>query len=79
MRDRVPREEIEKWLEKVKEEMKNIKGKPDFIRNIQAYVDDCEHWLKEGDYVLAFESIIWSWAWVEIGKEMGLIKVSSLE
>ena len=74
MRDRVTREEIEKWLNKIKKEMKNIDGKRKFIENINAYVSDCEHWLKEEDYVLAFESVIWAWSWFEIGQEIGVIK-----
>ncbi len=76
MKDRIPREEIEKWLRKIKKEMKNVDGKVEFIKNINAYVSDCEHWLEEGDYVLAIESVIWSWAWLEIGKELGILKKS---
>jgi len=73
MKDRIPKEEIEKWLSKIRKEMENIDGKMDFIKNIEAYVNDCEHWLKEGDYVLAFESVIWAWSWLEIGKELGIL------
>lgn len=75
MRDRIPREEIEKWLDKCKKEMKNVKGKKEFIENTEAYINDCEHWLKEGDYVLAFESVIWAWSWLEIGKELEILRL----
>jgi hypothetical protein len=78
MRDRIPREEIEKWLKKLKKELKDVKatnkkGK-EFLDNINAYVYDCEHFLKNGDYVLSFESITWAWSYCTIGKDLGLLK-----
>ena len=77
MRDRITKEEIGKWLDRIKNELKNIKatGKKaeELLENIKAYVSDCEHWMKEEDYVLGFESVIWAWAWYEIGKELRLI------
>ena len=78
MRDKIPREEIEKWLKKIKKELKNVqatdkKGK-EFLDNINAYVYDCEHFLKNGDYVLSFESITWAWSYYTISKELGLLE-----
>jgi hypothetical protein len=77
IKNRVSREEIEKQLVKLKKELRNIKAEnkksEEFLRNINAYIYDCEHFLKKGDYVLAFESIVWAWAWFEIGKELKLI------
>lgn len=78
MRDKIPREEIEKWLKRIKEELKNVKASnkkgKEFLDNINAYVYDCEHFLKNGDYVLSFEAVIWSWAYMSICKELGLLK-----
>jgi len=78
MRDKIPREEIDKWLTKMKKELKNIKainkkGK-EFLNNINAYVYDCEYFLKNGDYVLSFEAVIWSWSLLTIGKDLGILK-----
>lgn len=78
MKDRIPREEIEKWLNKLKKELTttkptNEKGK-EFLKNIHAYVYDCEHFLKNGNYVLSFEAVIWSWSFLTIGKDLGLLK-----
>jgi len=78
MRDKIPREEIEKWLKRIKNELKDVKstnekGK-EFLDNINAYVYDCEHFLKNGDYVLSFEAVIWSWAFMSICKELGFLK-----
>lgn len=83
MRDRIPKEEIEKWLERMERELKKVKpsdekGK-EFLKNINAYVHDCRHWLKNEDLVLSWESIIWAWAYLEIGKELNLLKVSTEE
>jgi len=78
MRDRIPREEIETWLKRLKKELKNVeasekKGK-EFLANINAYVYDCEHFLKNGDYILSFESITWAWSYYTIGKDLGLLE-----
>jgi hypothetical protein len=78
MKDKIPRKEIEKWLTRIKKELKNTKaankkGK-EFLDNINAYVYDCEHFLKNGDYVLSFESIIWAWSFYEIGKDLKFLK-----
>jgi hypothetical protein len=78
MRDKIPREEIEKWLTKLKKELAttqamNEKGK-EFLKNINAYVYDSEHFLKNGDYILSFEAVLWSWSYLTIGKDLELLK-----
>jgi hypothetical protein len=78
MNDRIPKEEIEKWLVKIKKELKTVKASDkkgkEFLDNINAYVNDCEHFLKKGKYVLSFESIVWAWAYLEISKDLKLLK-----
>ena len=78
MNDRIPKEEIEKWLVRIKKELKTVKvsdkkGK-EFLDNINAYVNDCEHFLEKGEYVLSFESVVWAWAYLEISKDLKLLK-----
>jgi hypothetical protein len=78
MNDRIPKEEIEKWLNRIKDELKTVKtsdkkGK-EFLNNINAYVNDCEHFLEKGEHVLSFESVIWAWAYLEISKDLKLLK-----
>ncbi|MBU5688354.1 MAG: DUF357 domain-containing protein, partial [Candidatus Aenigmarchaeota archaeon] len=34
-----------------------------------AYVNDCKYWLKEGDYVKAWEVISFAWGLYEAGEE----------
>ncbi len=74
MRDRIPREEIEKWLSKLKKNLENVeandkKGK-DLLENIQAYVYDTEHFLKKEDYVKAWEAISFAWGLFEAGIDL---------
>lgn len=74
VKNRVTKNEIERQLSKLKKELNNVEVKSkrgkEFLKNINAYIYDCEHFLNNGDYVLAFESIVWAWAWFEIGKEL---------
>ena len=70
--------ETEKWKKKVEEEMKNIspssrKGK-EFSENIRAYIKDSGYFLERGDYIRAFEAIIWAWALFETGKAEGILQ-----
>jgi len=78
IKDRVSLEEIQKQLIKLKERLKTVKavkseGK-EFLENIKAYVNDTEYFIKKGEYVLAFESIVWAWAWFEIGERLGFLE-----
>jgi hypothetical protein len=77
MNDKVTKEEIEKWLNRIKKELKTVKavnGKgKEFLKNINAYVNDCEYFLEKGEFVLSFESIVWAWAYLEIGKDLNLL------
>lgn len=69
--------ETEKWLEKIKREINEVeadkaKGK-EFLKNIHAYISDSQHFLESGNLIESFEAIIWAYAYLEIGKEIGLI------
>jgi len=68
--------EIAKWLPKAKAEVKKIKKVNDeeFLVNIKAYIKDTEYFLEKGDLVKGFEAVVWSWAWLEIGKLKGILK-----
>jgi len=43
------------------------------LRNINAYISDSEYFLKKGDLVRAFECVVWAWAWLEIGLDIGIL------
>ncbi len=72
------REETEKWLERAKKERKKIKlsneSRKNFLKNVDAYISDCEHFLKENKLILAFEAVVRAWSWLEICKELGIFR-----
>ena len=72
------KQETEKWLQRIKSEREKItlidKNKENFLNNIDSYVADSEHFLANGDLIRAFEAVIWAFAWMEIGKELGIIR-----
>lgn len=65
--------EAEKWLEKLKGRMRRLEGDKRFIDNIKAYASDSEFFIRRSDYIRAFECVIWAWAWLEIGLEIGKV------
>lgn len=75
---RTLKEETEKWLEKIKKEKiepkKTSRELDEQITNIKAYISDCRHFLKEGDYVRAFEAVVYAWGILETCQRLGLLK-----
>ena len=67
------RHETEKWYAKVIEKRKKIKSKSEYMKNIDAYISDSQHFLKKGDLIRAFESVVWAWAWIEILEDLKII------
>ncbi len=74
MHDKVPKEEIEKWLNRLDAKLERIKPKTkkgeEIIANARAYRQDCEHWLKEENLFLSFESVVWAWAIIETAESL---------
>ena len=72
------RKETEKWLLKVKEEMKSARlldqERKHVLENINAYIKDSEYFLEKNDLIRAFEAVIWAWAILENSREFGVIK-----
>jgi hypothetical protein len=71
--------ETEKWAAKLRKELPSaapaVKEGREFIVNIKAYLDDSGRFTEKGDLVRAFEAVVWAWAWLEIGREMKILKV----
>lgn len=67
-----------KWLNRIREKIKNVeavnKKGEEFLRNINAYISDTEYFLNKNDLIRAFECIVWAWAWLEIGLNIGILK-----
>ncbi|HDD72518.1 MAG TPA: DUF357 domain-containing protein [Candidatus Aenigmarchaeota archaeon] len=76
------KEETEKWLKKLEERTVQIrrsdsrerKRLDDVINNMHAYISDCRHFLNKGDYINAFEAIIYAWGIYETCIHLGLLK-----
>ncbi|RLJ04942.1 MAG: DUF357 domain-containing protein [Candidatus Aenigmatarchaeota archaeon] len=76
------RKETEKWLKKIRDKLSVVgandeKGKG-ILKNINAYVEDCEYFMKKGDLIRAFEAVIWAWAYLEIYSGEGILKSKSV-
>lgn len=72
-------EETLKMLKKIepmvnKVEVNSKKGE-EMLTNMKAYIADSKHFLKQKDLVKAFESVVWSWAIMEICEELGFFKL----
>lgn len=72
------RVEIEKWSRRLDESMAGVKPSGEkgakLLENLKAYRDDAGHFLKQGDLIRSFESLIWAWAILEIGRDLGHLK-----
>lgn len=70
--------EIEKWTRKLDNRLPNLKAiddsGEDLMENARAYRRDSEHFLKKNEPIKSYESLIWAWAFIEIGEELGHIE-----
>lgn len=69
--------ETMKWLKKIMEERKRVSladtDRQEFLKNMDAYISDSQHFLKQGNLIEAFEAVIWAWAIMSIGKDIGIL------
>ena len=75
------KQETDKWLERMKNEMENIELLDDsreyMVQNIRAYISDSEIFLKQGELVMAFEAVLWAWAIFETLRDLKIITTKS--
>jgi len=71
-------EEIKKWTTKLDDALSTAKARKDrgdkMLLNIRAYRKDSGHFLECGDLIRSFECLIWAWALLEVGKELGYLE-----
>ncbi|HOO53887.1 MAG TPA: DUF357 domain-containing protein [Methanothrix sp.] len=71
------RAETAKWLLKAEKALDTISARGEegerFRVNIAAYISDSRYFLEQGDLIRAFEAVIWAWAWIEIGRDVGML------
>lgn len=71
--------EIRKWTTKLDQALSvghaiDERGKK-MLGNIRAYREDSKHFRERGDLIKSFECLIWAWALLEVGRELGLLKL----
>ena len=76
--ERELKEEIRKWTAKLDDALSATDAAGErggkMLSNIEAYRQDSKHFLERGDLIKSFECLIWAWAILELGKELGLFK-----
>ena len=73
------RQQTEKMLKEIKEKRKKIhlldSSKKDLIKNIDAYISDTSYFLEKKDFIRAFEAVVWSFSWLEIMEQLGIVRI----
>jgi hypothetical protein len=62
-------------LEKLKIRARNKKGE-ELLANINAYIKDSHHFLRNNDLIRAFEACIWAWALAQMGKDFKALELT---
>lgn len=74
------KEEIERWTEKLDGKLPGLEPIDDpgkkILRNAKAYREDSGHFLDRGELIESYEALIWAWAFVEIGEDLGHLSSS---
>ena len=73
------KKETEKWLSKLRKERPLVKnaGTKEVracLKNLDAYIKDTSHFLEKGDFVRAFEAVIYAWGILETLERLGLVE-----
>lgn len=75
--------EIEKWTQKLDDRLPKVSPSDEvgeeILENAEAYREDSKHFQERGDLIKSFESLIWAWAFVEIGEKFEHLKSSEKE
>lgn len=65
------KEETKKWLGKLNDRLENRDENVEQMENVLAYRDDTQHFLKQEDYIRAWESVIYAWGILETLERLG--------
>jgi len=70
--------EIDKWSRRLDGALTDIHPSGErgakMLVNVRAYREDSRHFLSRGDLIKSFECLVWAWAILETGKELGHLK-----
>ena len=76
------KQETDKWLTKLEESFSKFSStgkltendlKP-IRENIEAYIKDSKFFTEKGDFVRAFEAVVYAWGLLEACQHLGLVK-----
>ena len=70
------KQETEKWLQKLEDRVEGKDESVEQMENVLAYRDDTSHFLKEEDYIRAWESVIYAWGILETLERLGKFESS---
>ncbi|MBU0953214.1 MAG: DUF357 domain-containing protein [Nanoarchaeota archaeon] len=74
--------ETRKWLARLEQKCSKLqaaktplktKVEETGLENIHAYVADCKHFMKQDDWVLAFEAVVYAWGIYETLERLQLL------
>ena len=68
------RNETVRWQGRAEALFSQLSGDERFLENISAYLSDSHYFMKQKDLIRAFEAVIWAWAWMEIGLDIGVLQ-----
>ncbi|MCJ7816781.1 MAG: DUF357 domain-containing protein [Candidatus Aenigmarchaeota archaeon] len=74
------KKETEKWLSKLEKERSCLKIISQdrkilgVLKNLDAYISDTRHFLEKGDFIRAFEAIIYAWGILETCEHLGIVE-----
>jgi hypothetical protein len=72
-------EETLKMIEKIETMISKIEvsgnKSEEMLENTKAYVSDSKHFLKEKDFIRAFESVVFAYGILETCEELGIFKI----
>ena len=74
------KKETEKWLSRLEKERSSIKIISEdkklrsVLKNVDAYISDTRHFLEKGDFIRAFEAIIYAWGILETCEHLGIVE-----
>jgi hypothetical protein len=74
------RSEISKWSARLEKRLSSVAPADAtgaaMLENARAYFSDSAHFLARSDLVRSFECLIWGWAFLEIGLQLGHLRES---
>ncbi len=74
-------EETLKMIEKIEPMINKVDVVGDrgeeMLENTKAYVSDSKHFLKEKDFIRAFESVVFAYGILETCEELGIFKIEN--